>query len=61
MGLAVDGRGLNNDFFAAVQREGIELGVWTIDIPAIAKVLRQQPVTWIETNDPKAIGAALAD
>lgn len=58
-GLSIDGRGLRPEFAEATRKAGLELAVWTIDSPAIARVLRQLPITYIETNDPTLIRKAL--
>lgn len=58
-GLAVDARGLGVAFAEATRAAGLELGVWTIDRPAIARAIEYLPITYIETNDPALIRRAL--
>jgi glycerophosphoryl diester phosphodiesterase len=51
-GLAVSVQGLTPEFARAVDRAGLELGVWTINTLELAARLRDLPITWLETDRP---------
>ncbi len=54
-GLSVDLRGMNHAFADAVYAEGLELAVWTVNHAAVLTLLRDFPITWIESDLPAMI------
>jgi glycerophosphoryl diester phosphodiesterase len=58
-GVAVDYRGVDDAFRAAVAAAGIELYVWTVDDPGEVRRMRDAGARWIETNVPAAAAGAL--
>ena len=48
-------------FVSAVQQAGLELHVWTVDDPEVARALVGFGVDSITTNQPDAIGRAMAE
>ena len=58
-GLAVDARGMNLGFAKAVQAEGLELAVWTVNTAPLLEALLSMPVTYIETDRPAFVASIL--
>ena len=54
------GPGMRRELIAALEAEGFESNVWTVDDPAEARRMREIGLTSITTNDPRATRAALS-
>ena len=48
-------------FVSSVRDAGLELHVWTVDDPEVAGVMADLGVDSITTNQPAAIGRAMAE
>ena len=51
-GLALDVRGVTDDFLAAAKRAGLEMDVWTLNDAALLRTWLGKDVRWIETDRP---------
>jgi glycerophosphoryl diester phosphodiesterase len=58
-GLALDVRGFDRRVIRAARKAGLEVGVWTVDDPALLSELRGLGLQWVETNRPAAMAARL--